>query len=106
MFLPLIAANTTDVVDVHKLGGQTVLNGNNASIGKVESVLLDKDGKAKYVVVGVGGFLGMGEREVALPWDALTISQNGEKVTANYSKEQLKAMREYRFADASRAGSW
>jgi hypothetical protein len=56
-------------------------------------------------VVGVGGFLGMGEKQVALPWDALSITENGEKVAANVTKDQLKALPEFRYANATRRGT-
>jgi hypothetical protein len=44
---------------------------NNEKIGDVKDVLVDKSGNAKAVVIGVGGFLGIGEKNVALPFNAL-----------------------------------
>ena len=91
-------------VDLKKLIGRSVSNGRE-TVGDINSVITDKAGKVRYVVVGVGGFLGMGEREVALAWNELTISTDGEKVTANVTKEQLKALPAYRFADSPRRGT-
>ncbi len=77
-----------------KLIGTTVQNDANESIGKINEVILGKDGKVAAVVVGVGGFLGMGEREVALNYDALRLTQdsNGKfRVVFNATKDSLKA---------------
>ena len=92
---------TPSQVDAQKLIGQKVKNPADETIGDIDSVILDKDGKAVAVIVGVGGFLGMGERSVALGWNQLNITDNGRNVHANLTKEQLRAMPEYKFADAS-----
>jgi hypothetical protein len=54
-------------------------------------VFITPDGNVDSVMVGVGGFLGVGEREVQLAWKDLQIMDNGEKVVVNMSKDQLKA---------------
>jgi sporulation protein YlmC with PRC-barrel domain len=51
-----------------KLRGLDVYNNSNEKIGDIREVLLDQSGKAEAVVIGVGGFLGIGERDVALPF--------------------------------------
>src|SRR4029079_17022688 len=51
-----------------KLKGLDVYNSRNEKIGDIREVLLDQSGKAEAVVIGVGGFLGIGERDVALPF--------------------------------------
>jgi sporulation protein YlmC with PRC-barrel domain len=55
--------------DARKLIGRSVKNPNNDTIGKIESVYLDANGKVDSVIVGVGGFLGVGEHLVAVPFD-------------------------------------
>jgi len=52
-----------------KLDGLDVYNNNNEKIGDISEMLLDESGKIQAVVVGVGGFLGMGEHDVAIPFD-------------------------------------
>ena len=77
-----------------KLIGTTVQNDANKSIGKINEVVLGKDGKVAAVVVGVGGFLGMGEREVAMSYESLCLAQdsNGKfRVVFNATKDPLKA---------------
>jgi sporulation protein YlmC with PRC-barrel domain len=52
-----------------KMVGLSVYNDNNESIGSVYELLADKSGNIKAVVIGVGGFLGVGEHLVAVPFD-------------------------------------
>ena len=52
-----------------KLVGVAVYGPEKKDVGKITDVLLSKDGKAEYVIIGVGGFLGIGEKDVAVPFD-------------------------------------
>ena len=54
-----------------KLVGVNVYNEANEKIGDISDVILDKSGKVENVVLGVGGFLGMGEHYVAVAYDKL-----------------------------------
>jgi len=54
-----------------KLVGVNVYNEANEKIGDINDVILDKSGKVANVILGVGGFLGMGEHDVAVPFDKL-----------------------------------
>ena len=54
-----------------KLVGVNVYNQANEKIGDINDVILDKSGKASKVIIGVGGFLGMGEHNVAVPFEKL-----------------------------------
>jgi sporulation protein YlmC with PRC-barrel domain len=90
--------------DASKLIGRSVTNGKNETIGKIESVYLNANGKVDSVIVGVGGFLGVGERYARLHWKDLQVSDNGEKVVLNMSKDQLKAMAPYKYKDQAERG--
>ena len=90
--------------DASKLIGRSVKNPNNDTIGKVESVYLDANGKVDSVIVGVGGFLGVGERFARLHWKDLQVSDNGERVVLNMSKDQLKAIAPYKYKDDAMHG--
>jgi hypothetical protein len=48
-----------------------VYNQNNETIGDISELIVDNSGKIQAVVVGVGGFLGIGERDVAFPFDQI-----------------------------------
>src|SRR5450631_485885 len=54
-----------------KLVGVNVYNDNNESLGSINDLLTDKSGNIKAVVIGVGGFLGVGEHLVAVPFDKI-----------------------------------
>ena len=78
-----------------QLVGADVYGENDVKIGDINDVLIGNDGNVQAVVVGVGGFLGVGEKNVAIPFDALTIARktNGaaiSKVSVTYSKDDLK----------------
>lgn len=92
-------------VNVQKLIGRNVTNLQNETVGEIESVIVDSDGKIRSVIVGVGGFLGMGERHVAVRWDSLTMAPDGDKIVLATTKEQLKSFAPYSFADASQRRS-
>jgi sporulation protein YlmC with PRC-barrel domain len=100
----LLAATSADTVDTTDLVGRTVVDSKGTTLGKIDSVLVDAGGKVKHVVVGVGGFLGIGEKDVALRWDQLS-SQSGDKLVAGLTKEQLTSMPGYKYSDAKRRGT-
>lgn len=86
-------------IDADKLIGRNIKNPEGETIGEVSSVLIGRDGKIEAVIVGVGGFLGIGERKVAIDWDDLQVRDNGQTVVASMTKDQLKALPEFRYAE-------
>jgi sporulation protein YlmC with PRC-barrel domain len=77
-----------------KLIGASVYGPDNASIGEISDVLIAPDGKIRAVVVSVGGFLGAADKDVAIPFQALSITRGPaagavDKIKADYSKQQL-----------------
>jgi sporulation protein YlmC with PRC-barrel domain len=79
--------------------GQPVTNGAGDNIGSISDLLFDKSGRVANVVIGVGGFLGIGEKDVALPYTALSITaaSDGKRVvTLAISKEQLKVAPDFK----------
>ncbi|WP_447042591.1 PRC-barrel domain-containing protein [Vreelandella sp. H-I2] len=68
-------------------------------IGTITDLVIDEDGQINAVVVGVGGFLGMGEKNVAIEWDSLELTkhENGEDyvITVNASQDALEAAEAY-----------
>lgn len=95
-----------------QLIGLDVYNSADENIGDINDVILGKDGKVELVVVGVGGWLGIGEHSVALPWEQVRFSdmprkgdssnaEHGEKpdhAMVNMTKEQLKAMPAFKYS--------
>src|SRR6185437_10584549 len=62
-----------------KLIHMNVYNAQNEKIGDIKELMLDKNGKVNTVAIGVGGFLGMGERDVAVKFDQLKWSNEPSK---------------------------
>jgi sporulation protein YlmC with PRC-barrel domain len=90
-----------------KLIGASVYGPDNASIGEIAEVLIDTEGKVRAVVVGVGSFLGLAEKNVAIPFSALTITPgaaNGaiDKVAVKFSKQQLQEAPNFAFEQLTR----
>ncbi len=72
--------------------GQTVYDGSGNNLGSVNDIVLDKDGKMAAVVIGVGGFLGIGQKNVAVSIEAInrTTDENGKlKLVLNASKDEI-----------------
>lgn len=65
-----------------KLVGLDIYNRADEKIGDINEILLDKDGKVKAVIIGVGGFLGMGEHDVAVSMDKLKFMEEPHKAAA------------------------
>ena len=65
-----------------KLIGLNVYNDNNEKLGDVNEIILDKSGKVAAVVIGVGGFLGMGEHDVAVSMDKLKFVEEPVRTSA------------------------
>jgi sporulation protein YlmC with PRC-barrel domain len=76
--------------------GKTVVNDKNEKIGKVDDLIIspNKDSNtpaASFAIIGVGGFLGMGKRDVAIPMEQLKL-QNKQLTLPGATKDTLKAM--------------
>ncbi|KHJ52052.1 PRC-barrel domain-containing protein [Halomonas sp. C22] len=83
------------------------LTGNNVKstveddedIGTISDLIIDEDGQIQAVVVGVGGFLGMGEKDVAIEWDSLELTKDDDGddyvIRVNASQDALEAAEEY-----------
>jgi sporulation protein YlmC with PRC-barrel domain len=65
-----------------KVVGLSVYNEANESLGSINDLLTDKDGNIKAVVIGVGGFLGVGERLIAVPYDKIKFVNEPVATTA------------------------
>lgn len=90
-------ANTELTADMLK--GATVYDANDDVVGEVGELILADDGQVTQVIIDVGGFLGMGEKPVALELDQLEILRQNEgtglRVYVATTKEQLEAMPNY-----------
>lgn len=65
-----------------KLMGLNVYNDSNEKLGDINELILNKDGKVSAVVIGVGGFLGMGEHDIAVSMDKLKFKEEAVRTSA------------------------
>jgi len=73
------------------LVGNDVYNLNDEDIGDIKEIMLDmKSGKVGYAVLSYGGFLGMGDKLFAVPWNALTLDTKHKRFLLNVEKDRLK----------------
>jgi sporulation protein YlmC with PRC-barrel domain len=91
-----------------KLIGTNVVGPDNVKIGAIEDVVVENNGTVRAIVIGVGGFLGVGEKGVAISLKSLVIKQspNGdkvEKVSVSFTKEQLKNAPGFKWNQAAAA---
>ena len=84
----IINAQSPDQWLASKFKGTDVLGADDQKIGDVNDILFDKNGKIVAYVVGVGGFLGIGTKDVALAPESFTVTK-GDSSTAN-SSDKLK----------------
>jgi sporulation protein YlmC with PRC-barrel domain len=74
------------------LKGRPVVNATGKEMGKIEEVWIDpKDGRVKEVVVGAGGFLGIGEKQSVLPWKDVRILWKNEQLVVEVNEQRLRA---------------
>jgi sporulation protein YlmC with PRC-barrel domain len=79
---------------------QNVYDPTDNKIGEIMDVLVDRDGKISALIVGVGGFLGMGEKDVAVPFDSVrTTTKDNNKwyLVMNSTKDALKSAKGFRY---------
>lgn len=97
---PTTPAAVADGSLVTKIIGADVYDSaadNAKKIGDVKDIVLTKDGKAKYIIIGVGGFLGIGEKNVAYDFSkAEWVEKKGERwLVAKTTKEDLQAQQDF-----------
>jgi sporulation protein YlmC with PRC-barrel domain len=78
---------------------QNVYDPTEEKIGEISDVLVDRDGKIGAFIVSVGGFLGVGEKHVAVPFNAVQGTHKNGKwwLTMNTTKDALKSAAGYKY---------
>ncbi len=83
--------NVRHVMSVSTLVGDNVVNANGEDLGKIEEIMIHIDsGKVAYAVLSFGGFLGMGDKLFAIPWETLTLDEDEKEFILNVEKEKLE----------------
>jgi len=104
--MTMYTANPADV-RASKLMGTNVYNLKDENIGEVSDLVIDNGKTIKAVVVSVGGFLGMGERNVAISPASIVLSEQRDgsfRLVVNTTKDELKKAEAFNFADVDKAG--
>lgn len=95
-----LTAQSDEQISANTYIGQAVYNSADESIGKISDLIMEKDGGITAAVVGVGGFLGIGEKWVAVPFEKVSITQTPDsddvKLTTTETAESLQAAPEFK----------
>ncbi len=100
--LHFISRQMRDELLVTDVLGRSAVNAANETIGDVNDLVTDKSGKAIAAVIGVGGFLGIGEKDVAIPFEDLKFTRdtnNDVRIEVDIDKEALTAAPDYQSLD-------
>jgi sporulation protein YlmC with PRC-barrel domain len=77
---------------VSSIIGTNVVNPNHDNLGEIDEVVIDpRSGKVAYAVISSGGFLSMGEKLFAIPFNAFEYDATKNEYVLNVTKEKLKA---------------
>jgi len=72
--------------------GERVVNMQEHSLGDIKEIMLDmRSGRVAYAVLAFGGFLGMGEKLFAVPWEALQLDTTNQRFVLDVDKDRLKS---------------
>lgn len=85
-------------IEAEALTGARVYDQNDKWIGEISEVLIGADGAVSEVVIDIGGFLGIGEKPVALGFDSLSVRSDGDAsytVYVTFTEAELEAMPTY-----------
>lgn len=83
-----------------KIIGSDVVNEQNDKIGVIDDLLITRDDRHLYAVISVGGFLGVGSKRVAIPYEQLkSTTDNKDFVLVGATEDSLEALPEYKYAD-------
>jgi len=94
--LTTLPQNVATITNYYK---QNVYDTSDAKIGEISDVLVNKEGKVDAFMISVGGFLGIREKDVAVPFDAIRSTEKDGKryLTMNATKDALKNAHGYKF---------
>ncbi len=90
------ARETSSLIGSDKVEGTAVYGANDAKIGSIERVMIDKiSGRVSYAVLSFGGFLGIGNDHYPLPWQSLKYDTNLGGYRTGITETQLKGAPKY-----------
>ena len=79
------------VLSASTLNDDKVVNSAGEDLGSVKDIMIDiPTGRVAYAVLSFGGFLGMGNKLFAIPWDRLSVDENNKQFVLNVDKAKLE----------------
>ena len=81
--------------------GQSVYNEQKQKVGTIDDLIIAPDTSVSFVIVGAGGFVGLGKHDVAIPVTQLS-QQNGKFLLPGATKDAIKALPKFEYAKAPR----
>lgn len=82
----------------------TVTSPDGADIGSINDLIVDgESGQMIAAVIGVGGFLGIGQKQIAVPWEQLTVNADAQEITSDLTKEEADVAPAYVFREQAPA---
>jgi sporulation protein YlmC with PRC-barrel domain len=83
--------NYRRVMSASTLTGDKVVNAAGEDLGKIQDIMIDTPtGRVGYAVLSFGGFLGMGDKLFAIPWDRLSLDEENKRFVLNIDKAKLE----------------
>src|SRR5512135_141884 len=83
--------NIRHVMSASTLTGDSVVNAKGEDLGSIEDIMIHIDsGRIAYAVLSFGGFLGMGDKLFAIPWEALTLDEDNHQFILDIDKDKLE----------------
>ena len=98
------AESTGDFNKAGEMAGSAIIgakvrdDAKKEAVGSIQDIYLDDSGKVKGVIVSVGGFLGVGAKDVAVKWEDIKFGKDGKSLalTTSLTKDALKEMPDYK----------
>ena len=93
--LPKVEGPAATPAQVDRLIGTDAVAADGRKVGTIENLLVAPDGRIDYVVLEWGGVLGLGERQVAVPWKDVALNADNTQATIDMTREQLEQAQRY-----------
>lgn len=96
---PFITAQEVGQVRADRVLGRGVVNPQQEEVGEINDLVFDENGRLVAAVIGVGGFLGLADKDVAVSWDRIewTPREDGEvELSIPFTREQLERAPEFK----------
>lgn len=101
------------LLSTETLLGTDVKSAQGEEVGEIRQLMIDpRSGRVLYAVIGMGGFLGLGEKDILVPWSAMDVARDGSALVLNVSRQLLQQAPEYKSGqsteplNAQGSGGW